>query len=405
MASANPRFHKSEEKFRAQCEHSLRNRLNEGVINERDAELIQLFVAEMRATVGISNSRAAKITGQLAGARRWIGPYDQIVTSDLYQAIDRINNEVGYTRNFKADVSRGLKRFCLWLCETGHANEGLAEVKIRKIKPQTFSKTTKKAEDLLTEDEVRAMIEHATTSRDRAIISMLYEGGFRIGELGELKWKQVTFNDWNVAISTDFKTGKSRHVPLVMSRSYLQAWVNDYPGTPGPDSFVFLTSRGDPLQYQGLVKRLRKIAESAGIERHITPHIFRHSRITHLIRQGYQESIIKKMCWGNPDTDMFSVYLHLVDEDVDNEIATRLGIKKRGRPTQASKALEPIQCPRCYTVHGPTARFCDQCGAALTEEAAQSIQIAVSGLEKIMTTPANNEIMPGAALRMKADSE
>jgi len=381
MASANPRFHKSEEAFRAQCEHSLENRLKEGIITNRDADLIRLFVAELRATVGISNSRAAKITGQLAGARRWIGPYDQIGIADLYLAIDKINNEKDFTRNFKADVSRGLKRFSLWLCEMGYASKELQESKIRKIKPQTFAKTTKTAEDLLTEEEIRAMIEHATNSRDRAIIAMLYEGGFRIGEIGELKWSQVTFNDWNVAVRTEFKTGKPRHVPLVMSRSYLQSWANDYPGTATSDSFVFLTSRAEPLQYQGLLKTLRKIALSAGIKRHITPHIFRHSRITHLIRQGYQESVVKRMCWGNLNTDMFSVYLHLVDQDVDNEVASKMGIKKRGRPTEASKALEARQCPRCYTINGPTSRFCDQCGAALTPEVAVEMEGMIKDIE------------------------
>ena len=49
---------------------NVRNRLNEGVITERDADLIRLFVNELRVTVGISNSRAAKITGQLSSARR-----------------------------------------------------------------------------------------------------------------------------------------------------------------------------------------------------------------------------------------------------------------------------------------------------------------------------------------------
>ncbi len=49
---------------------NVRNRLNEGVITERDADLIRLFVNELRATVGISNLRAAKITGQLSSARR-----------------------------------------------------------------------------------------------------------------------------------------------------------------------------------------------------------------------------------------------------------------------------------------------------------------------------------------------
>jgi integrase/recombinase XerD len=60
---------------------------------------------------------------------------------------------------------------------------------------------------------------------------MIYEGGFRVGELCNLHWNQVKFNDWNVVINVNDKTGKPRYVPLVMALSYLAQWRNDYPQT------------------------------------------------------------------------------------------------------------------------------------------------------------------------------
>lgn len=41
---------------------------------------------------------------------------------------------------------------------------------------------------LLTEEDVSTMINACSTSRDLALISVLYEGGFRIGELDNLTW-------------------------------------------------------------------------------------------------------------------------------------------------------------------------------------------------------------------------
>lgn len=84
------------------------------------------------------------------------------------------------------------------------------------------------------------MITNASSLRDKAVISVLYEGGFRIGELGNLLWTQVKFFEDHAAISTDFKTGKPRTIPLYNSMGYLKDLANQYPGdlnTPG--SFVF----------------------------------------------------------------------------------------------------------------------------------------------------------------------
>ena len=71
---------------------------------------------------------------------------------------------------------------------------------------------------------------------------------------------------------------------------------------------------------------------------------------------------------------MFKTYLHLSDIDVDDEIASKMGIKKRGRPTNSSKALEPLQCGVCFAVCGPTARYCDCCGNPVSEDAIREQQ-------------------------------
>ena len=64
------------------------------------------------------------------------------------------------------------------------------------------------------------------------MLMMLYEGGFRIGEIGDLKWSDITFADQVVKIETTFKTGKKRNIALIASREYLAAWKSDYPFDP-----------------------------------------------------------------------------------------------------------------------------------------------------------------------------
>ncbi|MCX6690999.1 MAG: site-specific integrase [Methanoregula sp.] len=373
------RFKPSDSTFIRYSGNVVSNALQENRITEDDSHLIQEFVSEISATRNICTGRAYKITYSLTTIRDFVGPFRQNTIADIFTGIDRLRTATNpdgtprYKQNSIGDLIRFLKRFYLWMAENHYTT--IEEKKLNKIHPPGYDTETKTPEMLLSEEEVKAMIEACMNSRDRAIISTLYEGGLRIGEIASLRWKDVTFTDWNATITTSFKTGKTRNIPLVMAKSYLAVWRNDYPLPVTADSFVFLTNQKAPLAYGGVAKQLRVVAGRAGITKHITPHIFRHSRATHMIRQGYGESIVKKLLWGNLNSEMFSVYLHLVDSDVERVIAEKAGVAPKEELSR-SKALEPRQCPRCYTVNGPTLSFCGNCGLELTEEAMDKVKQA-----------------------------
>jgi integrase/recombinase XerD len=75
---------------------------------------------------------------------------------------------------------------------------------------------------------------------------------------------------------------------------------------------------------------------------------------------------------------MFNTYLHLVDSDVERVVAEKAGVAPK---EERSKVLESRQCPRCYTVNGPTLHFCGTCGCELTEEAANKIKMTKEQVE------------------------
>jgi len=51
-------------------------------------------------------------------------------------------------------------------------------------------------------------------------------------------------------------------------------------------------------------KVIKAAAKEAGITKNVTPHLFRHSRISHLLSEGMGETITKQICWGNQSTNM-----------------------------------------------------------------------------------------------------
>lgn len=398
----NTRFHKTGAEYLKSAQNCLEYSLAEGRITKEDRSLIREFISEISATNGIVPQRQYKLTFLLVRWRDYIGPFTDLTAADMYEGLGNLaeaTKEDGskrYTKNTQTDFTLILKRFALWLNENGHAK--IPEKKIRAIKTPTYT-TSITVGDLVSEEEVLAMIKAAKTSRDKAMIGILYEGALRIGEIGNLTWSQVKFTSWNCQINTSEKTGKDRYIPIVLARAYMASWMDAYPKEITPDSFVFLTSIGHrPLQYAGVLKQLRIIAKAAGVEKHITPHIFRHSRITHLIQKGVSESAIKLMCWGNLTTDQFRTYAHLCNHDIDRSIAEMNGITP---PEQAatSHALDPKQCPRCWHVNPPTQRSCGFCGLELTAEAVEERK---SAEEQIWSDPEFRKAFFEAKQRVEA---
>ncbi len=370
--SDNDRFHGFNLDYQ---NRSLNNAVREGRITPTDASLISSFVAERKITNNIGPKRALKLTSNLVTVRRFIPPFKEMTISDLYQGIDRIHyadslREKTFTVNTQIDLISIIKQFTLWLLDNDEIH--ISEKKVKAIKrPKPVA--TKKASDLLTNDEIQALLSACVSSRDRAIIITLYEGGFRIGEIGEMKWGSLKFDGTGIIANVTFKTGKVRYLRLVMAKEFLIKWKSDYPTEITDDSLVFLNERLEPLTHAAVNKQIHRIAARAGITKHITPHIFRHTRITHLIQQGVNESVIKLMMWGSVTSNMFMYYAHLAGSDIDNEIFKLYGIDPK--VSQITKdTVEPRVCPHCKEINSPISRHCHICGQDLTKEAVNTIE-------------------------------
>jgi Site-specific recombinase XerD len=205
----------------------------------------------------------------LTQLREFVGPFKTNTIADVYSAIESIRSakkpdgSPRYKKNTISDFIRFLKRFHLWLADNDYSSIDVK--KLNKIHTPGYDTMTKTVEQLLSEEQIKAMIEACRISRDRALIACLYEGGFRVGELGKLTWKQVKFTDWNVVINVNDKTERPRFIPLVMARSYLAQWKNDYPEQITEDGFVFLTPANTNLSSTGAYQNsYRKLPNAPG---------------------------------------------------------------------------------------------------------------------------------------------
>ncbi|WP_317137593.1 tyrosine-type recombinase/integrase [Methanochimaera problematica] len=368
--------------------------------------MIETFLAEKSNELHISTQRKIKIARSLFLWRDYIGEFRDSTYADLSLAIDEMKSRktekgTSYKQNTLRDHIGFIKRFYLWLEEEEIVD--IPEKKLRRINPPGKDKMTKTVNDILKHREVMAIINACKNSRDRALISVMYEGAFRSGEIGELTWGDVEFRDTGLVVNTKFKTGIARRILLANSTNYLASWKDDYPYEITPEMPVFLTfvnnspkekpGERDPerpvhksLTYAGLRKQIKILVERAEIKHNVTTHTFRHSRITHLVQAGYPESYIKKMCWGTITTDQLATYLHLDDKYMDDTFYHYEGIKPPERKDEV--LLEAIQCPRCYAVNGFSTKFCRKCGLALNDKTALEMEEVMSFIQQAITAKA-----------------
>lgn len=354
-------------------DRSLTRAIQENRITQTDADLILAFIAERRITANISVKRSHKIASSLVTIRRFVPPYSELTQHTLYAGIDKIQSGISardreFSRNTKIDLIAIIKQFTMWLVDNGEIT--ISEKKIKAIKsPKKLP--VKTASDLLTADEIQALVAACKTSRDRAMIITMYEGGFRVGEIGLMKWSSLKIDGTGVVINVTFKTGKPRYIRLVMAKEHLIKWKSDYPEDITEESLVFLNERYQPMTHAAVSRQLGRLAQRAGITKHLTPHIFRHSRITHLIQQGVNESVIKLMMWGSVDSKMFINYAHLTGKDIDREICKLYGIEPT--TTQVTgDTLEPRICPHCREMNSPSSKYCHICGEDLSGDGERS---------------------------------
>jgi len=350
-----------------------------------DAKYIREFLAEVNTQNNLSAQRKFKLMSNLTNVFQHLPPVEEITIADLYDAVEGIkgstNRRTGkpYTKNTQNDLLRILKRFATWLVENKYSDMDL--LKIKKIKIPAYLSKTKTDDSILTEEEAKMVIETPHSLRYRALLGILYEGGFRIQEIADMRWSDVRFTQWGARIRTAGKTEKERHVPIIMYREFLSQWQSEH-SDPRPDNYVFLNYHNQPLKYQSISKNIQKFCRDAGIERKITPHIFRHSRVTHVLRRGMQETLCKKTFWGNENTDMLKVYSHLTADDAEKAFAKMAGVEIPEETVTG--AMEPAQCPRCATINTPGSRFCATCGLALDDNALQSFELLTERVESAM---------------------
>jgi integrase/recombinase XerD len=151
--------------------------------------------------------------------------------------------------------------------------------------------------------------------RDRTMLEMLYATGLRVSELVELKFGQINFRQGCVRIVG--KGDKERLVPvgaeaMDWAERYLQGIRQAILGNRQSD-YLFVTSRGSCMTRQAFWHIIKRYAQLAGIDKHLSPHTLRHAFATHLLNHGADLRVVQLLL-GHSDLSTTQIYTHIAQQ-------------------------------------------------------------------------------------------
>jgi site-specific recombinase XerD len=161
--------------------------------------------------------------------------------------------------------------------------------------------------------------------RDRAIMEILFSTGLRVSELTSLNRDQI-----NIETSEFSVIGKGRKVRVVYMTDRSKDWLIKSLDTRG-DKFTPLFIRysgakpdmesfehdGENLRLtaRSVQRMIKKYSLLAGISVDVTPHVFRHSMATTLLRNGADLRSVQELL-GHSNVSTTQIYTHVTNKQL-----------------------------------------------------------------------------------------
>lgn len=249
--------------------------------------------------------------------------------TELYQTINKRGrpNSVSYQNSMLS----GVKGFLRFLKERDYiARDPSLDIPYAKVPKQL-------PRGILTNTEARRIINTPDTTcalgyRDRAIMEVLYTTGIRKQELNNLNLVDVDYHDGFLRIDQG-KGRKDRIVPLGrIACRYLENYIKSVRPELIKDPYnnaLFLSTRGNRLSKNMVWEMVKKYAKKAKIKKNISPHTFRHSCATAMLRNKADIRAVQELL-GHESLESTQVYTRVTIGDLKE-------VHKRCHPREKEK--------------------------------------------------------------------
>ncbi|WP_228780176.1 tyrosine-type recombinase/integrase [Aquiflexum lacus] len=171
--------------------------------------------------------------------------------------------------------------------------------------------------EVLSEEEVTKILRVTKNIKHKAILMTIYSAGLRIGELVNLKIKDIDSNRMQIRVE-QAKGKKDRYT--VLSQRTLEILMR-YIKQDRPFEYLFEgqgSTKEIPVRYSttSISSILNKAVKIVGITKNVTVHTLRHSFATHLLERGTDLRYIQSLL-GHESPKTTQIYTHITTKGFD----------------------------------------------------------------------------------------
>lgn len=199
------------------------------------------------------------------------------------------------------------------------AEEFMTESPFRKIKVKFREEVV--LPRIIMREEIESLLNHMYGTvnkaekysfglRDIAIVETFFATGARVYEISNIKRECIDLNTGLICLKG--KGNKERYIQIG-SKEVLELLKKYYESNVqaiSESGYFFVNSRGGRFTEQSIRIMLKKYTAKAGINRRITPHMFRHSVATFLIEEDVDISYVQKIL-GHSSIKTTQIYIHV----------------------------------------------------------------------------------------------
>lgn len=254
--------------------------------------------------------------------------------NDIEEYLEYLNRE---TLNFKDVEYSDIRFYLMYLKEEKADNNSSIDRKLsalrgfykylaneKIVKSNVFSlvngpKKEKKLPRYFEYNELEELfsvpdVMEATGQRDLLLLELLYATGVRVGELTNIKVKDIDLSSKSILI-----LGKGNKERVVTYGDYceeaLKMYLNDgyIRLNLKREEYLFLNKNGGKLTERGVRYILDQIIKKTSLNKNISPHMLRHSFATHLLNEGCDLTTVQKLL-GHESIKATQIYTHVTTD-------------------------------------------------------------------------------------------
>jgi type 1 fimbriae regulatory protein FimB len=188
------------------------------------------------------------------------------------------------------------------------------------MKKKRFQK--RRSRIFIHEDEIQRVLQECDNTthpiRNRLLLLMTYYHGFRAGEVCNLKWTDIDFNNKTIFCKRQ-KGGVDAYQPIDSELEW-ELLLEHKKNNPVWSEWVFVSQWKERFEPQNFYRLTVRLGKMAGFDFVLTPHMLRHSLGTFLVNQDVPIMIIKRIL-GHARVSSTELYTHLAANKI-------IGVKK-----------------------------------------------------------------------------